>query len=494
MTSFLEFVNKCDTIVSSPIVPDTTTENGGLAFSTTGSRCLDFFFGYVRNVPENEIIDMFKNAWTENPYVALKIVLNGRDCIGNGKQEKLISLYVMNFLRQWKPKTYIKNLIGFTNIGCYKDLLKLDFMGKSPIMPDVEIQLMASILSDDSKRLLAGEPITLMGKWVPTQGGEYDKKTKAARRIAAILKLTNMKEYRNMVTPLRTKIDILERLESEGRWNEIKFEKVPATAMMKQKSAFIRHCPESYNNYLLNVKAGKAKMNSKGIQPHDLVKNAADPGSDAQWVALVDRLKKDGVFKNCVALCDVSGSMSGIPMLVSISMGILLSSLNEGRFKNRILTFSEVTEWHTITGDLLHEKVDSVSQSKWGYTTNLIGAFELILDEAKKYELTSSQMIDKIIVFTDMQFNDANTGDYNTAFEIISKKYDEAGYKIPQIVFWNLRDSKVAFPVLKDTPGVALMSGFSPEMLKMFIDNEEISPYNIMMKALNPYKVFVVDE
>jgi len=502
MTSLSAFAAKYDALIAEPIVPDTTTENGGAAFSSTGSACLDFFARYVRGTSQEDIVNMFVRACGESPHIALKILFNGRDCIGDGKQEKLISFYIMNYLKRWKPKTYVKNLIGFTKIGCFKDLLQLDLMTKlAPIDPaqndlllDIELQLMAAILQDDLVKLLAGESVSLMAKWAPTERCEYDSKTRAAHRLSKILGCKDMKEYRKKyLTPLRTKIDVLERLESARRWNEIKFEKVPATAMKKQKAAFQKHCPEGFMNYLSNVVAGRAKMNSKGIQPHELIMNP-DEAANAQWIALVARLLLAGVFKNCVALCDVSGSMSGIPMWVSIAMGILMSALTEGRFKNRVLTFSEIPQWHTIVGTTLAEKVSSLSRAHWGGSTNFIGAFEMILDEALKYELTQEQVPKKIIVFTDMQFNQAQNGEYKTAYEIISAKYSAAGYKIPQLVFWNLRDSNVAFPVQKDTPGVALMSGYSAEMLKMFMDDEDMTPYSMMMKALKPYEVFVVDE
>jgi hypothetical protein len=502
MTSLSAFAAKYDALIAEPIVPDTTTENGGAAFSSTGSACLDFFTRYVRGTSQEDIINMFVKAYGESPYIALKILFNGRDCIGDGKQEKLITFYIMNYLKRWKPKTYVKNLIGFTKIGCFKDLLQLDLMTKlAPINPaqndlllDIELQLMAAILKDDLVKLSAGESVSLMAKWAPTERCEFDLKTRAAHRLSKILGCKDMKEYRKKyLTPLRAKIDVLERLESARRWDEIKFEKVPATAMKKQKAAFQKHCSEGFMKYLSNVVAGRAKMNSKGIQPHDLVMNP-DETANAQWIALVVRLSSAGVFKSCLPWCDVSDSMQGIPMFVSIAMGILMSSLTEGRFKDRVLTFSEVPQWHTIVGTTLAEKVASLSQANWGASTNFIGAFEMILDEAFKYELTQEQMPKKIIVFTDMQFNAAHQGDYKTAYEIISAKYSAAGYKIPQLVFWNLRDSKVAFPVQKDTPGVALMSGYSAEMLKMFMDDEDMTPYSMMMKALKPYEVFVVDE
>ena len=119
----------------------------------------------------------------------------------------------------------------------------------------------------------------------------------------------------------------------------------------------------------------------------------------------------------------------------------------------------------------------------------------MLLTEAKAYRLSPEQMIEKIFVFTDMQFDAAtNAFGYQTAYDTVKQMYADAGYTVPQIVFWNLRDTHASFPVQKNTPGVALMSGFSSEMLKMFLDDEPMTPYSMMLKAVKDYEVFVVDE
>jgi hypothetical protein len=296
--------------------------------------------------------------------------------------------------------------------------------------------------------------------------------------------------------------DILERHQSLGTWEAINFSHVPSVAMKKQKKAFMNHLPEQFRTFLSAVMAGKAKMNSKGVQAHELIRSymhglPADAATDAQWHAMIARLRAAGLFEDTVALCDVSGSMGGVPMEVSIALGLVVSELSAEPFKNKVITFSAVPQWHEVKGATLSEKVSSLSRAHWQQNTDFIAVFKMILAEAKVYRLRPEQMIKKIFVFTDMQFDSAtNSGHYNTAFDVVKEMYTAAGYAMPQLVFWNLRDTHTSFPVRKDTPGVALMSGFSAEMLKLFLDNAPMTPYSMMLRALEKYreKVVVIDE
>jgi len=497
--------------IAAPVIPNTVTENGAAAYSSTGSACLDFFSWVERDTPSDKVVELFRAAYLENPHLALKVLFNLRDCIKNGKQEKRVSFDALNFLKSWKPKTYLKNLHGFVSHGCYKDALVLHSMGRHPLDADAELRLMSATLMDDQSKLAAGGKVSvsLAGKWAPTEGCSFDKKTRAAHKIATFCGWS-MKAYRQNLGNLRKALDVLERHQSLGEWDKINLEHVPSVAMKNQKKAFERHLPEKFRSYLAAVMVGKAKMNSKGVQPHELIRDYMrggydDPSTNAQWEALMTRLRTAGLFKDAVAVCDVSGSMSGVPMEVSIALGLVVAEMTAEPFKGKVITFSAVPQWHTIAGATLREKVGSISRAHWEQNTDLIAVFKMLLTEAKTYRLSPEQMIKKIFVFTDMQFDVANNDGfhvarfgtptkYQTTYEIVKQMYADAGYTIPQIVFWNLRATHTSFPVDKSAPGVALMSGFSSEMLKMFLDDEPMTPYSMMLKAVKDYEVFVVDE
>jgi hypothetical protein len=490
-----------DAKIAAPVLADTVTEKGAAAYSSTGSACLDFFSSVVRDTPSAKVVDLFKDAYLENPRLALQILINLRDCIKNGKQEKRVSFDAFNFLKSWKPKTYLRNLNGFLNHGCFKDALVLHSMSRHPLDEDAELRLMAAMLKDDVEKLTADSnaDISLIGKWAPTENLSFDRKTHASRKIAKFCGWS-MRTYRLNLTFLRKKINIIESLQSRGKWDQINFEQVPSVAMKKQKEAFKRHVPEKFHAYLSAVMAGKAKMNSKGVQPHELVgpylRGADDdPVANAQWNAQIARLRAAGFFEDTMSVVDVSGSMSGTPLEVAVSLGLTLSELTAEPFKGKVITFSAVPQWHTIVGATLREKVRSLSRAPWEMSTDFIAVFKMLLTEAKAYRLRPEQMIKKIFVFTDMQFDAATDAQkYQTSFDTVKQMYEEAGYTIPQMVFWNLRDTHMSFPVRKDTPGVALMSGFSAEMLKMFLDNEPMTPYSMMVKAVKDYEVFPIDE
>jgi len=497
---------------------NTVTENGMPAHSTTDSTCLDLFTKTIRGTSQASINEMFINAFKEDPKVAIQIAFNTRDCIGNGKQEKEIALYMMAWLKENKPLNYLKNLPEYLNISCFKDLLKLACTTPHRIMSDVELQLMAAYLKDDiqkldnyntalasavdedAKKKIPKVSLSMAAKWAATEGCSFDKKIKAAHNLAKILGM-NMKTYRKTLSKLRAYLDILERYETFKEWDKINFEHVPATAMKKQKKAFQKHCSEQFANYLAKVMAGKAKMHTKGVQPHDLVSNymnssiTIDPVIEAQWSSLISGIKAAGLFKDAVAVCDVSGSMSGIPMQVAIALGLVVSEMTVEPFNNKIITFSAVPTWHTIKGNNLMDKVHNLKRAAWEMNTDFLAVFKMLLTEAKVYRLSPEQMIKKIFVFTDMQFDAATSeSSYMTGYSSIKKMYVDAGYAMPTIVFWNLRDTRVSFPVQKDTPGVALMSGFSSEMLKVFLEDGEMTPYSIMMRAVSGYKVTVIPE
>jgi hypothetical protein len=379
-------------------------------------------------------------------------------------------------------------------------------MGHHPLDADAELRLMAAMLMDDMTKLASAGggaapkvSLSLAGKWAPTENCSFDKLTGAAHKIAKFCGW-DMRTYRKNLGALRKALDILERHESLGEWDKINFEHVPSVAMKKQKKALERHLPEKFRSYLTAVMAGKAKMNSKGVQPHELVRDYMrggydDPATNSQWEALMTRLRTAGLFKDAVAVCDVSGSMSGGPLEVSIALGLVVAEMTVEPFKGRVITVSAVPQWHTINGATLREKVSSLSRAAWEMNTDFVAVFKMLLAEAKVYRLSPEQMIKKIFVFTDMQFDAAtNAGHYQIGYDAVKQMYADAGYTVPQIVFWNLRDTHSSFPVRKDTPGVALMSGFSSEMLKMFLDDETMTPYSMMLKAVKDYEVFVVDE
>ncbi|KAG2330317.1 hypothetical protein Bca52824_001497 [Brassica carinata] len=201
---------------------------------------------------------------------------------------------------------------------------------------------------------------------------------------------------------------------------------------------------------------------------------------------MVDDMRTKGSLTNCIAISDVSASMTGTPMEVSVALGLLVSELSEEPWKGKLITFSETPQLHLVKGDDLRSKTQFVRDMDWGANTDFQKVFDLILKVAVDGKLKPEEMIKRVFVFSDMEFDEASSSSrYNrrkssweTNYEVIVSKYKEKGYGgvVPEIVFWNLRDSK-STPVTRSEKGVALVSGFSKNLIKMFLDNDgEIDP------------------
>jgi len=382
--------------------------------------------------------------------------------------------------------------------------------------------------------------ISLAGKWVPREGSANAAMAKVIANFmfgpsATSGKSTQMRTYRKMVARLNRFLETVETLmcDPEGRFHEIRPGSVPARCLKICRKAFMnqtksgeerstkadrKRCAQNFDSHMKRVIAdpSKASVKAKNLMPHELVREfmrhgaSSDLTLEAQWKSLVHSLKELGNLGNMIALSDVSGSMSGTPMEVSIAMGILLSELAAPAFRDRFITFETDPKWHKLpTGGSLKEKVASALRAAWGGTTNFGAALQLVLDACVKHNIPSEQVKGlTLAVFSDMQFDmaDGNSGYYRssthepfkTKYHKIAAAFKRAGYYdrdtgeaiVPQILFWNLRGDTLDFPSTADTRGVAMVSGFSANGLKAFMGGDIHSvqietPYDEMRKQLD---------
>ncbi|XWV26993.1 hypothetical protein QJ857_gp0056 [Tupanvirus soda lake] len=503
------------------------TENGDRAFSTTGSANLDFFTRITRNAPIPDFIDAFTKAWKENKETAFKLVMNMRDVRG-GKGEKLIPAVIMVHLKHnVEPEVYEAILRKLVEYGYWKDLLRIieiearlaqETNKKAVADPhSIEVKLFAQQLKMDAQDIDAAvsssgkkTAISLCGKWAPSEKTHYNHHPMyAAKSIMNELGLTP-KEYRQLLTKLRKHLGVLEMLMSTQQYDKIDFSKIPSVAMMKMKHAFCRDgnaegkesesrkkLHESYAEYLQKLAQGKTKVNVKGIQPHELVSTYLGRGNpdvdllvEAQWKAVMELVTASGAFRNVTAIVDVSGSMHGQPMEVAIALGILVAMCTTGPFHGQVITFEENPTWHRLLGSNLMEQVNCLKNAPWGGSTNLRAVFDMILLQAVSARLTKEEMVKTLFIFTDMQFNSCDRGNWQSTFEYAKAAFAEKGYELPRIVCWNLRtSSSKSLPVTQDTEGYAMLSGFSAELLKCILNAQEFTPYAMMMHVLEPYAV-----
>jgi hypothetical protein len=184
--------------------------------------------------------------------------------------------------------------------------------------------------------------------------------------------------------------------------------------------------------------------------------------------------------------CPVGGFGSGAKTTcldVAVSLGLYVAEKNEGKFKDTFLTFSQSPELLHLKGNVV-QKCQQMMKSNWAMSTDLHKAMDKILKTAKGGNVPQSEMPEMLLIMSDMQFNACAKFDHS-AMQMMEAKYEAAGYEMPKIVFWNL-NAKDNVPVSFDKSGVALVSGFSPSILKAVLaaDMEEFTPEAIMRKAV----------
>ncbi|KAI3955264.1 hypothetical protein MKW98_020897 [Papaver atlanticum] len=394
-------------------------------------------------------------------------------------------------------------------------------------------EIFAEFLISDLKHLNSGEinKISLASKWCPSLDSSFDKSTllceSIARRIyprSSCLEYEGVEEghyafkirnrlRKECLVPLRKVLELPEVYMSCKMWEALPYNRV----------FFEEHDKERFNQYLESVKKGETKIAAGALLPHEIIASLDDEDEDKdgdcnvaelQWRRMVDDISKNGKLSDCLAIADVSGSMSGTPMDVAVALGLLVSELSENPWKGKLITFSEDPELHKIEGDNLRSKTEFIRSMAWGGSTDFQKVFDQILQVAVDGKLKEDQMIKRLFVFSDMEFNEAAgkysysyedeavldpTKEWETDYQVIQNKFMEKGYKnVPEIVFWNLRDSR-ATPVLGQQKGVAMLSGFSKNLLTLFLEGSDLSdftPIKVMEKAISGEeysKLVVVD-
>jgi hypothetical protein len=458
-----------------------TTENGMPTNSSSMSSVMDLFFkmGGSRQNSDEELISWFSRAFGENPELAVKCIFYNRDIRGGQGERRSFRIFY-KFLLENHPEVALKFMQFIPEYGRWDDLLHI-FMDTP--QENVMAFFILSALKLNNK---------LCAKWMPRENKAHSD---WAVKLMSYWDLIPAK-YRKL---LSGNTSVVENLMCKNQWDKVVYNSVPSIAMKNYKHAFSRHDGTRFGLWLEDLEKPEsgAKIHADAIFPHDIVKSllyesvndSSRKALEAQWKALPDYMPKG---KKIIPICDVSGSMMGEPLLVSISLGIYLSQRNVGPFQNAVITFSERPQLQVLTGPTLYDRVMQLNRTPWQMNTNLEAVFRLILDQAVRYKLSPEDLPDSLVIISDMQFDECINEPDNSAMEMIRRMYQTAGYKIPNVYFWNVRTSK-GVPAQFDEGGTALISGFSPSIMKNFLEGE-IDPLKIMMKTLmdDRYKLIVL--
>jgi len=448
----------------------TLTENGMVTNPTTLNKCVDLFFsiGAMRGKSKDTVVSLFNEAYKENPLIASKLLFWSRD-VRSGAGERQIFRDIVTHLTTTSPQTVRKNIGLIPEFGRWDDVLVL--VG-TELEDDMFILIKDSLTNGDA----------LCAKWMPRKGD-------VANRLRKLFRFTP-KEYRKMLVNLT---NVVESKMCAKDWESIDYSKLPSLASSRYQKSFVKNDTERYDEYKKALIDGTAKVNAGAVYPYDIIKSINQGGdtvvSEKQWESLPNWMEDSN--ERILPVVDVSGSMccpaGGNDNLscmdVAISLGMYISERNEGNFKDAFVTFSNNPQLQYLTGGL-KERLNKLRSSDWGMSTDLEAVFNLILNQAKTYNIPQDKMPTKIMILSDMQFNQATRSDLGSQ-SMIESMYEVAGYKKPDIIYWNLNARGTNFPVEFNKDGTALVSGFSPSILKPLLSGKNMTPESIMMDTVN---------
>ena len=465
----------------------TKTENGADAKNTTDSALLDMFatIGSMRTRSEDEIIQKFELAFREDPLGAMRCLFYARDIRG-GLGERRVFRVLLPYIAEKHTGETEKNLEFVPDYGRWDDLYCLIGTPSEEIMWEmVKFQL-----SSDYGNMQDNEPCSLLAKWLKKADASSPNTRKLGIYTAKKLGMS-VYDYKRLCVKLRKYIDVVEQRMSAREWDSINYPAVPSRAMMNYRKAFARHDEERFNEYLNKVQSGEQKINSSTLYPYDIVEKILYGHEDskvleAQWNNLPNYVDGD---VNVVVMADVSGSMSwngGRPLATSIGLAMYFAERNKGAYHNLFMTFSGNPQFVELKGNTITEKINFISRAEWGGNTDLEAALLKILDVALENNCSQEEMPKSLIIISDMEIDYCTNQKHRENFyDYVSRVYEEHGYKIPNVVFWNVDSRRDVFLADKNHKGVQLVSGQSASTFKNLIGCVDKTPVEMMYAVLN---------
>ncbi len=465
------------------------TLNGAVTNRTSGSFCLDLFFraGAMRSASEEDIAAAVIRAYAEDPVKTLKIVFFARDARG-GLGERRFFRAAIKALAAYAPAAVERNIPLFAEYGRYDDLISL--LGTQ--CENKAVEIIRERLNAEIKSMENSGQISLLAKWLPSVNTSSAAARANARTLAKRLGHTE-KHYRQTLSKLRKYSDILENRLRERDYT-FDYDKQPSCAMLKYRQAFLRNDSERYTSYLNAVNSGEAKLNAGTLFPYDIIRACLGGEISEQEKLSLDttwrNLPAYGESGNAIAVVDGSGSMTYAPrnnvrpIDAALSLGIYFAEHNKGAFANHFITFSATPRLVDIKGADIVEKTRFCATFNEVANTNLEATFRLILSAAINNNVKQSEMLERMYIISDMEFDYCVLGgNDSTLFDTMKALYAEHGYNLPEVVFWNVNSFQENFPVKISDTGAALVSGFSPAIFDMVIGGE-ISPETVMNSVL----------
>ena len=523
---------------------------GSDVYESTGDPRVDLSVMLVRGLTAEKVAAGMEAVLAMPTMAALEdlcVLLFQTRNIRGGKGERALAYDMLVALDKKQHALSLALLPLFSKYGCWRDLFKL---AENKAFTEAVMDLVVKQFALDNAAVVTeGGKVSLLAKWAPREKshGAPLAKLLAKRLFANSLVVSEkLKAYRKMISALNKHIDTVEIKMCDRHFADIEPGHVPGRALQKYRRAFLNEAStwqdgkrvqrpggEDRSSEYDRVEAGrhfsehfaagaKGDVIIKGadtVYPHEVVQ-AVYQSHDisesernlrlGQWLAFVAKAKEGGALKNCLAMCDFSGSMDGLPKMVSLALGLLIAEVSG---TNKILTFDSEPKWHTFEPDHnLYQKVASIGDIGQGLSTDFQKAMDLVLTDIKERRCRPEDVPKDLIVFTDMGWdqacsssekspytgnqyrNNVKTAPWQTHIQMIRENFRRAGedmwgtpFQPPRIVIWNLRAEYSDFHARADEEGVVMLSGWSPALFKVLQEKgiEVLTPYAALRLQLD---------
>lgn len=457
-------------LAKSLVLGEAVTENGAQAFASTGSEVLNFFAlagGLRLGERIGDAPELFNKAFNENPQLALKALFFLRDIREGAGEREVFRKVLTNLASRFKlTKEFVKLIPEY---GRWDDLYAL---ANTPSW-DVCSEVIKEQLEAD---LVSANP-SLLAKWLKSENATSSE-TKALGKLTRNSLGVTPRVYRKMLTAIRSKLNIVETNLTDKAYDRIEYSKVPSKAMLRYNVAFSRNDCVNFSKFTADVAAGKTKINTGTLAPYEVIRSSGDMA--LLWNNLPDYVNG----KNILVVADVSGSMEGTPMDVSVSLAIYCAERNGGDWKNMYCTFSDDPKFLSIEHcTTIQSKISQVMQSDWGMSTNIEKVFTTLCNGAT----SQSDLPDSIVIVSDMEFNAAVQGagsDGKSLFQGIDRMFAKKGLAAPSLVFWNVAARNTQFPSFDSASGATLLSGCSAKLFEYVASGSKDTPMETMLRIL----------
>ena len=481
----------------------TYTENGAITHKSTLNAVYDLFAlgGSYRSRSDDDCILLFKKAFEEDETLALKCLFYLRDIRG-GQGERRFFRVCMNWLAKEYPEAAFRNLDNIPEYGRWDDL----YCVVGTKLENDAFDLFSTQLNKDliSLKENQNEGVSLLAKWLKSENASSIETKQLGNRTREYLGYSH-KKYRKILSALRTRINIVEKLMSEGQWDKINFAKIPSKAGLIYRNAFAHNdlTKERYAEFMSNK---NTKVNAAALYPYDIVSKVTDKIDwyenlklqkterdtlNKYWENQIDYLKG----KPCKTMCvvDTSGSMTSTygtsikPIDVAISLGMYCAERIGEPFKNHFISFSSMPQLIKVEGVDFCDKVKRIYLQNLCQDTDLKAVFDMIKDMFISGRVSAEDIPEQLVVISDMEINNGSywrsSTQMKTDMEMLRTEWQQIGLKLPKLYYWNVSARKNNILDDPENPDVSFISGCSPVIFQSVIEGK--SGIQIMLDKLN---------